>query len=81
METERAKCQNASTTPIPYDRVYEQMILNDYELTNYEPGLIYLDEIDKSKISRGVTCLLKKMGLIILTGQSVISMQHINMNE
>ena len=73
IETERAKCQNIPTTPIPYYRVYEQMIFNDYERTNYEPGLIYLDEVDKSKISRGVTWLLKKIGSTILAGQSVMS--------
>lgn len=44
-----------------------------YQNTMYDPGLVYLDEQEKSKIERGVKWLLKKLGSNILTGQSVMT--------
>ena len=48
------------------------MVTEEYDNTLYEPGLIFKNEEEKSKIERGVAWLLRKLGSNIISGQSII---------
>ena len=75
LEEEKAKIEKTAEkqTAIPYYYPYEKMVTDEYENTLYEPGLIFKNEEEKSKIERGVAWLLKKLGSNILSGQSVMN--------
>ena len=75
LEEEKAKIEKTTEkeTAIPYYYPYEKMVTDEYENTLYEPGLIFKNEEEKSKIERGVAWLLKKLGSNILSGQSVMN--------
>ena len=60
-------------TTIPYYYSYEKMVTEEYDNTLYEPGLIFKNEEEKSKIERGVALLLRKLGSNIISGQSIMN--------
>ena len=43
------------------------MVTEEYDTTLYEPGLIFKNEEEKSKIERGVAWLLRKLGSNIIS--------------
>lgn len=49
------------------------MVFNEYIKSKEEPGLIFTNEEEKSKIERGVAWLLKKLGSNIISGQSIMT--------
>ena len=49
------------------------MVTEEYDNTLYEPGLIFKNEEEKSKIERGVAWLLRKLGSNIISGQSIMN--------